>query len=571
MAGDREDTQPFLRPIIGTDDPTIRMMRSEAGPGAAAAAGESTSARVALVAGGGPHLSTVTTSLRMTRLRAAAWFLIVMQGLFLAWRVAFGGGGLWPLNVAMIAGLGVASGFLYDRKPATERRVRWIEAAIFGLMVVYLAVRQHYMMVHAVRDGEDLVAVGRGSMIAAILLMFVYTKFVPNTWRGAARVVIPIALVPSVTTMVVSFMHPEVFRTVHEGISLPILSENVLFMSVASILAIYGAHVQSTLRTQAFEARQLNQYRLVAPIGSGGMGDVWLAEHHLMKRPCALKRIRPDRASDRTTLARFEREVQATSRLSHPNTIEIYDYGRADDGTFYYVMEYLPGLSLADIVDRHGPMPPGRVIYLLRQACGALAEAHASGLVHRDLKPANIFAARRGGRHDVAKVLDFGLVKDREADASDPRLSREHSVQGTPSYMAPEQAMGRPEMDHRIDIYALGCIAYALLTGRPPFQDASGVAVMIAHAKSPVEPPSKYRPGLPDDLERVVLRCLEKSPDDRYPDAIALERYLAACASAREWGAPEAERWWHEFEPEARHVDATRPLWESQPSSAVVG
>ena len=372
-----------------------------------------------------------------------------------------------------------------------------------------------------------------------------------------------------------SLSHPEVFRTIHEVISLPILSENVVFMAVASILAIYGAHVQSTLRVEAFEARQLNQYRLVAPIGSGGMGDVFLAEHHLMKRPCASSsRIRwPDKAGDPTTLARFEREVQATSRLSHQNTIEIYDFGRTDDGTFYYVMEYLPGMSLGDIVDRHGPMPPGRVIYLLRQACGALAEACTPrGWSTATWKPANIFAASRGGMHDVVKLLDFGLVKDREADEGDPRLSREHSVQGTPTYMAPEQAMGRPDLDHRIDLYALGCVAYTLLTGRPPFEDSSGVAVMVAHAKTPVDPPSRYQAGAsPDDLEQVVLRCLEKLPGDRYPDAIALERALAACAAAGEWGEHEAERWWHDFEPEPRHVDVTHPTWRPEPSSATVG
>ena len=550
MAGDRDETQPYLPPIDGSQDQTIVLQRSATNlPGLKGRGADPELARVALVSGEGPRLSAVTSTLRKSRLRAAAWFLIAMQALFLIWRIAFGGGNLWPLNVAMIAGLGAASGFLYGDGPISERRLRFVESALFGLMVAYLAIRQHYMMVQGSREGADLVAAVRGSMIVSILLMFVYTKFVPNNWQGTAKVVIPIALVPATTSIVVALTHEEVFRTVHEGASLAIISENVLFMAVASILAIYGAHVQNTLRVEAFEAKQLNQYRLVAPLGSGGMGDVFLAEHHLMKRPCALKRIRPDKAGDPTTLARFEREVQATSRLSHPNTIEIYDFGRTDDGTFYYVMEYLPGMSLADIIEAHGPMPPGRVIYLLRQACGALAEAHASGLIHRDLKPANIFAARRGGMHDVAKVLDFGLVKDRDAEADDPRLSREHTVQGTPTYMAPEQVLGRPDLDHRIDLYALGCVAYTLLSGRPPFEGGSGIAVMVAHAKSPVEPPSKHRPGLPADLERVVLRCLEKFPGDRYPDALALERGLAACASASEWDDDAAERWWDDFEP----------------------
>ncbi len=568
MHGDRDETQPYFPTVDGSDQPTMRLPRSTTPSGGAAGHGEGR-APVKLVGGTGPHLSTVTSSLRLRRLRAAAWFLIAMQGVLLMWRVAIGGGDLWQLNVAMILGLGVASGFLHGEGPISVRRVARVELAIFGLMVIYLATRQYHLIVHEHDSSAELLAVGRGSMILAILLMFVYTKFVPNDWKGTARVVIPIALVPASTTIFASLIHPEVYRRIHESASLSTISENVLFMAAASFLAIFGAHVQNTLRLEAFEARQLNQYRLVSRLGSGGMGEVYLAEHHMMKRPCALKRIRADKAGDPSTLARFEREVRATSRLSHPNTIEIYDFGRTDDGTFYYVMEYLPGMSLADIVDSHGPMPPGRAIHLLRQACGALAEAHASGLIHRDLKPANIFAARRGGRWDFAKVLDFGLVKDRDADASDPRISRDHTVQGTPNYMAPEQVLGRPDLDHRIDLYSLGCVAYAVLTGRPPFDEASGVAVMLAHAKSPVEPPSRRRPGLPADLERVVLRCLEKSPDDRYPDAIALERALADCASASDWDDGAAERWWRDFEPARQDGLVARPAPEPTPAPAI--
>src|SRR6185312_7224850 len=173
----------------------------------------------------------------------------------------------------------------------------------------------------------------------------------------------------------------------------------------------FGARTMSRLRRQAAEARQFGQYRLRRRLGSGGMGEVYLAEHQLLKRPCAVKLIRPDAATDPRALARFESEVRLTATLSHPNTVEIYDYGRAEDGTYYYVMEYLPGLSLAEMVERYGPLPPARVVYLLRQVSGALREAHAAGLIHRDIKPSNIIAARRGGMDDVAKLLDFGLVR----------------------------------------------------------------------------------------------------------------------------------------------------------------
>jgi serine/threonine-protein kinase len=223
--------------------------------------------------------------------------------------------------------------------------------------------------------------------------------------------------------------------------------------------------------------------------------------------------------------------------------VEIYDYGRTDDGTFYYVMELLNGLSLADLVVRHGPLPPGRAIFLLRQVCSALSEAHTAGLVHRDLKPANIFAARRGHLHDFVKLLDFGLVlPPPEASTAEP--SSEGRVAGSPHYMAPEQATGDARPDARTDLYGLGAVAYFLLTGRPPFSASTVMAAMIAVARDPVEPPSRFRPGLPADLECVVLRCLAKAPADRYPDADILDRELAACASANEWDFARAADWW---------------------------
>jgi serine/threonine-protein kinase len=235
--------------------------------------------------------------------------------------------------------------------------------------------------------------------------------------------------------------------------------------------------------------------------------------------------------------------VRAAARLSHRNTIEIFDYGRNDDGAFYYVMEYLPGLSLAELVQRHGPMPPARVIYLLRQACDALTEAHDSGLIHRDIKPANLMAAFRGGQYDVAKLLDFGLVKPLSPHES-VSLSQEGAVAGSPLYMAPEQVMHSQPPDRRTDIYGLGAVAYFLLTGQPPFLGENAMAVMVAHARDPVTPPSQIRPEIPADLERVVLRCLAKKPDDRYPDTSRLAQDLEACADAPNWSPGHAAQWW---------------------------
>ncbi len=255
---------------------------------------------------------------------------------------------------------------------------------------------------------------------------------------------------------------------------------DALFLLLLAAVAASGAHMFSRLRRQLAEARYFGQYRLKRQIGTGGMGDVFLAEHQLLKRACAVKLIR---ASSARALARFEREVRITATLSHPNTVEIFDYGRTEDGTYYYVMEYLPGMSLHDLVRRYGPLPPERVVYLLRQVCQALQEAHDAGLVHRDIKPSNIFAARRGGRDDVAKLLDFGLVRPlRAVDAADDSAV---GLVGTPAFMSPEQVIGDAEVDARSDIYSLGAVAYYLLTGQPPFPNRSGMSALIAQVRDP--------------------------------------------------------------------------------------
>jgi len=322
---------------------------------------------------------------------------------------------------------------------------------------------------------------------------------------------------------------------------------HALVLITAAVAAVSGTHLINTLRREAFEAKQLGQYRLIAPLGAGGMGEVHLAEHRMLKRPCAIKLIRAEQAGDPNTLARFEREVRMTALLSHWNTIEIFDYGRTEDGTFFYVMEYLPGLSLEELLQRHGPLPAERVVHLLRQTCHGLREAHAVGLIHRDIKPGNIFSAQRGGLYDVAKLLDFGLVKP-VSNISSARLTQEGSISGTPLYMSPEQARGIDELDARSDIYSLGAVGYALLTGRPPFEQKNPFDVMIAHARDKVVPPSELRADVPADLEQVILRCLAKTPEDRFPNADSLEQALAECAVADGWTQADAARWWQENE-----------------------
>jgi serine/threonine-protein kinase len=223
--------------------------------------------------------------------------------------------------------------------------------------------------------------------------------------------------------------------------------------------------------------------------------------------------------------------VQVTATLTHPNTVQIYDYGHAQDGTFYYVMEYLPGMTLEELVRREGPLPPARAVHFLRQVCGALKEAHGRGLIHRDIKPGNVMVCERGGIPDVAKLLDFGLVLAPESESDGGRLTRDGAITGTPAYLSPEQAGGQEKVDARSDIYSVGALAYFLLTGQPLFPGRSGVKVLAAHLYEEPERLSARRPGVPADLEAVVLRCLAKAPEGRFPDVDSLDRALAACGN----------------------------------------
>src|SRR5262249_21840423 len=300
-------------------------------------------------------------------------------------------------------------------------------------------------------------------------------------------------------------------------------------------------------------------YLLKERLGAGGMGEVYLAEHRLLKRPCAVKLIRPERARDPQLLQRFEREVQATARLSHFNTVEIYDYGRTEDGTFYYVMEYLPGLSLDELVTRHGPLPAARAVHFLRQLCGALREAHGAGLVHRDIKPSNIIACNPGGVHDVVELVDFGLV--RPPDVEGKRLTQEGLILGTPEFMSPEQARGQPTLDGRSDLYSLGAVAYFLLTGRSPFAGKSVLETLLARLHDPPAPLTDHCPDLPADLQAVVLRCLAKDPVQRFAGAEDLERALAQCAGVGSWSEAQARTWWQAVRAESVAQPLTVRCW----------
>jgi eukaryotic-like serine/threonine-protein kinase len=490
-----------------------------------------------------------TRWLLQERQRAAALVLVVGFGLFFVRSLILHWDKLESLAVLfhgiMLGLLLLSLAALSNRWKRTLRQLRTYEVVLFGLIIVFFMAAQYVLMLRGVRENDPIrvLAAVKSSVLWMLAMIFTYAIFIPNHWVRAAKLIVPMALAPMAVPWILGMVHPEFYEVAIRAANLEKISEDGLFLLLGAFTAIFGTHTINTLRIEAYEAKLLNQYRLGRKLGGGGMGEVYEAEHQLLKRPCAIKLIRHELAGNQRVFARFEREVRATALLSHWNTVEIFDYGRNDDGAFYYVMEYLPGLSLADLVERHGPMPPARVIYLLRQACDALTEAHDSGLIHRDIKPANLMAAYRGGRYDVTKLLDFGLVKTL-AENESIHLSQEGTVAGSPLYMAPEQVMHNQPPDRPTDIYGLGAVAYFTLTGRPPFLGQTAMEVMVAHARDPVPPPSQIRADIPPDLEAVVLRCLAKNPKDRYPDTIALARALDACTDAPNWSPEHAAHWW---------------------------
>jgi eukaryotic-like serine/threonine-protein kinase len=312
----------------------------------------------------------------------------------------------------------------------------------------------------------------------------------------------------------------------------------IIALSAFTSRVIYG------LRRKVAQAMQLGQYTVERLIGRGGMGSVYLARHSLLRRPTALKVLEWDAAGDEA-IRRFEREVQTTSELTHPNTVAIYDYGRTPDACFYYAMEYLDGFDLEALVAVDGPQPPSRVVHILRQACGALGEAHGRGLVHRDVKPANIMLCERGRRPDCVKVLDFGLVRAPDT-SSTPDVSREMMVRGTPLYLSPEAIVTPGQVGIGADIYAVGAVAYFLLVGRPPFEGASALDVMARQLRDPPDPPSR-RSGrdIPAALEALVLACLEKQPVRRPASMDVLAESLEGL-DLDPWTDTEARAWWRE-------------------------
>jgi hypothetical protein len=318
-----------------------------------------------------------------------------------------------------------------------------------------------------------------------------------------------------------------------------------LWVAVFAVITAVNSRVLYGLHAHVRGAMRIGQYTLEEKIGEGGMGAVYRGRHALLRRSIAVKLLPPDKAGERA-IRHFEQEVQQTSQLTHPNTVRIHDFGRTPDGIFYYVMEYLDGLTLRELVELDGVQPPGRVIRILAQAAHALAEAHGAGLIHRDIKPANILLVNRGGVADFVKLVDFGLVRRLEADGH-VEQSRSDRIEGTPLYIAPEVVTAPQDVDGRADIYALAAVGYFLLTGSEVFEGNSPVEVLAKHLEVKPEPPSVRLGGpVPGDLEQLILQCLEKKPEDRPRSARALWEALRSCDDARGWRLEQAQQWWED-------------------------
>ena len=429
-------------------------------------------------------------------------------------------------------------GVLVHSKPSVER-MQWIDvlyACAIGLSFGASAAIQH-----------DLKPAAYTSLIFACFTVFTRALVVPSSERRTA-------IVSSLTFLPVLGGGVYAGLTVRQDLpTAAYIGGGATFFAVAVVIATNGSGIIYGLNRKLSEAMQLGQYKLDRLIGEGGIGSVYRANHALLRRPTAIKLLKPDRNRPED-LDRFEREVQLMSQLTHPNTVAVYDYGRSFDGVFYYAMEYLPGLNLQDLVVQFGPQPAGRVVHLLSQVCGALQEAHDAGMIHRDIKPANIILCERGGAPDVAKVVDFGLVKELTHDTG----ASTQVVLGTPAYLPPEAVTDPGQIGPAFDLYALGCVGFFLLTGRRVFEGKTEVDLCLQHVTQPPRRPSELTTSpMPPELEAVILRCLEKAPSARYPSATALADALAAVPAARDWGIDHARTWWNDFRARAEQVTAT--------------
>lgn len=517
-----------------------------------------------MLPGLGDEANELANVLPLRRLLSAATVaLLVGSSAFLLWDLSSGAGRGDALLFLLVLVFGAAAVALLTGPDYSTRELRIIERVVFAALTGYLAWTAYATLgdVLAAGDTQALAARWDLTVVQFVLLAVAYGTVVPNAWPRAARVIGGMVLTPVAVVVLLWLSSPERATGLRRVATPGWVAQSLIALAIAAAVGILAAHVIDQYLGLAQTTRISIRYVLERRIGQGGMGEVWLAEHNLLARPAAVKLVRaesvrrksPDKAD--ILLRRFEREARATARLRSVHTVEVYDSGVTDDGTFYYAMELLDGIGLDRLVEEYGVVPAGRVVYLLEQACQSLAEAHDHGMTHRDVKPANIYTCRLGTDRDFVKVLDFGLVTigtlaaGRLEEATD--LTLDDEINGTPAYMAPE-LIHRTEIepDGRADLYALGCVGYYLLTGAPVF-DGPPLSVLVDHVKTAPEPPSsRTEVEIPAALEKVILRCLEKDPADRYQSAGELAEALVACRPEPGWDAEQADEWWRLHLPE---------------------
>ncbi len=438
----------------------------------------------------------------------AGWILFAFQD----WMVAYVGGRgrlswYWGVRIIGLVPIGLAFWRLRNPRGFTRMTFMALDVGIFSIVqtaVSFMCLEyggissRHYL-------GILVVVIARASALTA-------------PWqRGIVIVGVPLSIFP-VFMLIAAHFVPEVRAQLADKDDLSIFIQNVFVGAVAGAMCVWGGHGTWAIRRQLFEARSIGKYRLKKIIGRGGMGEVWEAYHSGLQRNVALKILRPDQDADPEVVQRFEQEVAAMCRLTHPNTVRVFDYGVTEDGIWYYAMELLAGQTLLDLVNASQRLSSARALHIAHQISRALAEAHTNGIVHRDVKPENVFITQAGGEPDFVKVLDFGIAK-LSREAASTSITRTGAIFGTPTYMSPEAAKGMP-MDARSDVYGVGAVLYNMLAGHPPFQCSSATELLLAHiSRAPT--PLREISGLvvPGALDDLVLKCLAKNPDDRFPDA----------------------------------------------------
>ena len=418
----------------------------------------------------------------------------------------------------------------------SDRKMYAIDAAVFVIGAILLA----------------LMGIPFGGIAGRLhqgLLIFVFIRCIllPLPWQRAFPVPFACAVAFPITLVVASFFYAPIAAQWHDRLAIAGFVHNTMLCLSAAGVGALGSHLIYVARRQVKESTKLGNYRLKARIGSGGVGEVWLARQISLERDVALKVLREQSQRSEATIKRFVREARAASQLRHPNTIRIYDFGATEEGVLFIAMELLSGMDLDNLVEVGGPLSPSRAIHLARQVCGSLSEAHEHRFLHRDIKPANIFVAQMGDEYDLVKVLDFGVthVEPTTGGSWGGSITETGALTGTPGYMSPEICGGAEAIDARTDIYSFGAAMYFMLTGTPLYPNKTlGEVVMLQISRMPERPSARLGSPIPRDLEDVVMKCLAKKPDDRYPTIDDVERALAACSDADQWTKADSRRAW---------------------------